>query len=383
MKYFLMFLTTFLIQLIITTEMNIIAPMAPFLSQYFNIKDSSVIMFNIGFSLVGLLIPVLGILADRYGKRKSLIVALISYVLGTLVSGFAKKALLFAVGRVFIGIGYFSLSGTNLSYLSEFIPYESRGRASGILRIAFGLAILFSPLYATNMISKYKTPMGAYLPLTTIGIISLLLLFKLPETKKSKDIKLNLGQLIEIFKDPVSFKSLLIVFLILSAPTMFYGFLGIYMSNYFKLSQVEVGYIYSLIAIGTILGIIFATIFTDRIGKERLSKVLLTLLLLALIPIVFSKSMWIMVGALIIAAIGLDGGWTAYQTLCSEINPQKRGTFMSLFYTINAITITVFSILGPIFYNIGGYRLITIISLINISIGLKIFYGMSIEEEIS
>lgn len=225
--------------------------------------------------------------------------------------------------------------------------------------------------------------MGAYLPLTTIGIISLLLLFKLPETKKSKDIKLNLGQLIEIFKDPVSFKSLLIVFLILSAPTMFYGFLGIYMSNYFKLSQVEVGYIYSLIAIGTILGIIFATIFTDRIGKERLSKVLLTLLLLALIPIVFSKSMWIMVGALIIAAIGLDGGWTAYQTLCSEINPQKRGTFMSLFYTINAITITVFSILGPIFYNIGGYRLITIISLINISIGLKIFYSMSIEEEIS
>lgn len=56
---------------------------------------------------------------------------------------------------------------------------------------------------------------------------------------------------------------------------------------------------------------------------------------------------------------------------------------MSLFYTINAITITVFSILGPIFYNIGGYRLITIISLINISIALKIFYSMSIEEEIS
>lgn len=380
MNFFLMFLTTFLIQLIIATEMNIIAPLAPFLAQYFNIKDSSVIMFNIGFSLVGLLVPILGVFADKYGKRKSLMVALIFFIGGTLISGLAKNPILFALGRIFIGIGYFSLSGTNLSYLSEFITYESRGKASGLLRTAFGIAILFSPLYATNMINKYGILESVYLPLTTIGAICLLLLFKLPETKKSQDVKVDINQLLTMLRNPVNYKSLMIIFFILAAPALLLSFLGIYISNYFNLNQVEIGYVYTIIAFGTILGIIFAALFTDKIGKEKLSRILFTLVLGALIPIVFSKSLKVIVGFLTLVTIGLDGGWTAYQTLCSEINPEKRGTFMSLFYTVNAITVTIYSLLGPVFYNIGGYKLLVIISIITTTIALKILYSMSIEK---
>ena len=239
--------------------MNIIAPLAPFLSQYFNIKDSSVIMFNIGFSLVGLLVPILGIFADKYGKRKSIMVALTFYIIGTLISGFALNPIVFALGRIFIGIGYYSLSGTILSYMSEFIPYEYRGKASGILRFAFGIAILFSPLYATNIINKYKVLNRVYLPLSIIGVISLILLFKLPETKKSQDVKFDIKELLTIVKNPMNYKSLLVIFLIPAAPALLMNFLGVYISNYFNLNQVEIGYVYSIIAIGTLLGIIFAT----------------------------------------------------------------------------------------------------------------------------
>ncbi len=194
MNLFLMFFYyLFFIQLIITMEMNFIGPLAPFLSQYFNMRDSSVVLFNIGFSLVGLLVPILGIFADKYGKRKSLMAALIFYISGTLISGFAKNPIVFALGRVFIGLGYFSLSGTNLSYLSEFIPYKSRGKASGILRTAFGFAILFSPVYAGNIISKYNNLSRVYFPpLTIIGFICFLLLLKLPETNKTPEAKLIL-----------------------------------------------------------------------------------------------------------------------------------------------------------------------------------------------
>ncbi|SHD77646.1 MFS transporter [Schnuerera ultunensis] len=382
MNFFLMFLTTFLIQLIIATEMNIIAPLAPFLSQYFNIKDSSVIMFNIGFSLVGLLVPILGVFADKYGKKKSLMVALIFFIGGTLVSGLAKNPILFALGRIFVGIGYFSLSGTNLSYLSEFVPYESRGKASGILRTAFGIAILFSPLYATNMINKYGVLESVYLPLTTIGVICLLLLFKLPETKKSKNVRLDINELLTMLRNPINYKSLMIIFFILAAPTLLLSFLGIYISNYFNLNQVEIGYLYTIVAFGTTLGIIFAALFTDKIGKEKLSRVLFTFVLVSLIPIVFSKSIRVIVGFLTLVTVGLDGGWTAYQTLCTEINPEKRGTFMSLFYTVNAITVTIYSILGPVFYNIGGYKLLVIISIITTSMALKILFSMSIEKNL-
>ncbi|CCQ97847.1 membrane hypothetical protein [[Clostridium] ultunense Esp] len=309
-------------------------------------------------------------------------VALIFFIGGTLVSGLAKNPILFALGRIFVGIGYFSLSGTNLSYLSEFVPYESRGKASGILRTAFGIAILFSPLYATNMINKYGVLESVYLPLTTIGVICLLLLFKLPETKKSKNVRLDINELLTMLRNPINYKSLMIIFFILAAPTLLLSFLGIYISNYFNLNQVEIGYLYTIVAFGTTLGIIFAALFTDKIGKEKLSRVLFTFVLVSLIPIVFSKSIRVIVGFLTLVTVGLDGGWTAYQTLCTEINPEKRGTFMSLFYTVNAITVTIYSILGPVFYNIGGYKLLVIISIITTSMALKILFSMSIEKNL-
>ncbi len=382
MRLFLMFFTTFFIQLIIATEMNLIAPLAPFLSQYFGIKDSSVILFNIGFSLVGVLVPILGVFADKYGKKKSLMTALVFFILGTIVSGFAKNPIIFALGRILIGIGYFSLSATNLSYLSEFVNYESRGKASGLLRGAFGVAILCSPLYATYMINKYKILKSVYLPLSVIGIICLLLLFKLPETKKSKDVKIDIKGLITMLKNPIHYKSLSIIFLILASPSLLLSFLGIYLSNEFNIGQIQIGYAYTLAALGTVIGIIFAALFTDKIGKEKLSRILFTIVLIALIPIAFINSTSFIIGSLIAITIGLDGGWTAYQTLCSEIEPEKRATFMSLFYTVNAITVTFYSALGPVLYNLGGYKLLIIVSIINTSIALKILYSMSIEKMI-
>lgn len=383
MNLFLMFVTTFLIQLVITIEMNLIAPLAPFISQYFNINPSSVIMFNIGFSFIGLLVPILGAFSDKYGKKKSLMIALVFHILGTLISGFAKTPIIFALGRISIGIGYFSLSGTNLSYLSEFIPYESRGKASGLLRSAFGIAILFSPLYATTMISKYEVLSSVYLPLTIIGSICLLLLARLPETKTQEDMNFNIKELFMVLKKPINYKTLVVAFLILATPSLLLSFLGIYLSKSFHLSQIGVGYIYTIVAGGTVIGILFAAFFTDRIGKEKLTRFFFLLVLISLIPMAFIKSLFPITGLLALMTIGIDGGWTSYQTLCSEINPQKRGTYMSLFYTVNAISMTIYSILGPIFYNSGGYRLLIIIAIVNAIIALKILYNTPIEEYIA
>ena len=148
------------------------------------------------------------------------------------------------------------------------------------------------------------------------------------------------------------------------------------------MDQVQVGFIYTIIAIGSVLGIIFAGLLADRIGKEKLSRFFYTLLFITTIPLFFLKSQILIVGMLIIFALGLDGGCTSYQALCSEINPKNRGTFMSLFYTVNAITVTLFSILGPIFYNLGGYKLLIAISMITSFAAIKIQYSIAIEQNI-
>lgn len=272
MNIILMFFTTFIIQFIIAMEMNLIGPLAPYLATYFSIEESSVMLFNLGYSAVGIFVPLLGVLADRHGKKRILSFALAVYILGTILAGMANTPILFAFGRIFIGLGYFSLSGTNLSYISEFISYEKRGKASGILRTAFGLAIIIGPLYATKMISIYNNIASVYFPLGVLGLVAFFLLVKLPETTTNPNVKLDTDQIYKIIKESESFKIFLSILLLLAAPSLMLGYLGVYLSNSFSLTQDKIGIVYTILALGSTLGIVISTFYSDKIGKLKLSK---------------------------------------------------------------------------------------------------------------
>lgn len=372
MPQVLIFITTCIIQFLIAIEMNLVGPLSPFLAQYYNLKSNQVILLNLGFSAVGILVPFLGIFSDRYGKKKMINIAVILFIIGTIISGLSKTPILFAFGRIFIGIGYYTLSGTNLSYVSEFISYENRGKASGILRIAFGAAVLFTPVYATTLVTKFNNIQSVYLPLTIVAAAALLLLQPLPETKLNTEARFNKQSFIDLLKDKRSLKILVSLIFITVAPTMFLSFLGLNLTNSFQFSQTQVGYVYTLVAIGTLAGISLAAIFTDRIGKLPFSKIAFAIMTLSLWGILFINNNIIYIGLSILFAVGIDGGWTAYQTYASEISTENRGTFMSLFYTMNAVTVFVFSVIGSAMFAIGGFKLTILISAISSVIGFVI-----------
>ncbi len=376
MNTFLIFLTTFIIQFIIAMEMNLIGPLAPYLAMYFNIRESSVMLFNLGYSAVGIFVPFLGVMADRHGKKKLLSFALTVYIVGTVLAGLANTPILFAFGRIFIGLGYFSLSGTNLSYISEFVSYENRGKASGILRCAFGLAIIIGPLYATKVISIFNNIGAVYLPLGILGLLALLMLFKLPETSKSADVKIDRMEILNIIKEPESFKIFFSILLLLAAPSLLLGYFGVYLSNSFNLSQEQIGIVYTVLAIGSTSGIIFSTVFSDKIGKLRLSRSFFTILVLSQLIVPYLSNIYVAVLLSALFTFGLDGGWTAYQTYASEMKVEKRGTFMSIFYTINALAVTVYSILGPIIFNAGGFKLAVSVGSISSILALVVIFRL-------
>ncbi len=381
MNQILIYITTFIIQFIIAIEMNMIGSIAPFLSQYFHIKPNLVVLFNLGFSSVGIFVPYLGILADRFGKKKIINIALIFFITGSLIASFSNSAILFAFSRIFIGLGYYTLSGTNLSYVSEFINYENRGKASGILRTAFGIATVFTPIYATSLITKFNNLSSVYLPFVVLGIIAFILLLKLPETNINENSKLDKEGFLNLLRDSRSKKIFASIFFITSAPTLTLSFFGIFLAEKFHLNQVQIGYGYTIAAIGTISGILLASIFADKIGKLKISRIFFIFMIVAQIPLPYFKSPILISIFAAIFAIGLDGGWTAYQTFATEISPQNRGTFMNLFYTTNALTVTFYSLVGSFIYSIGGYYLAVGIGLISSVIGVILVSSLKEKQE--
>lgn len=380
MKRKFMFLTTVLIQLIIASEMAIIGPLSPFLALYFGIDQSMVILLSLGYSVVGFLVPYLGVFGDKFGKKRSISISLILLILGSIIGALAKSAFIFAFARIFIGFAYFSLSATNLSYISEFVSYSNRGKASGMLRFAFAMSILGSPMVSAFLVDKYNNLAVIYIPFAIVALVALVFLTQLPETKKYPDVVVNKKEFLSLLQNPIAKKMLVTVFLILTAPTLILNYLGIYLINNFNVSQVNIGTIYTIAAIGTVIGTFFSGIFSDRIGKYKLAKILFAIMLTAIIPIPFVKNIILIILLAILFSFGMDGGWTSYQTLASEIFPEKRGTFMSLIYTVNAITITFYSLVGPVIYRIGGFPLLIIIASVFSSIALYIIGTLKIEE---
>ena len=372
----LMFFTTFIIQFIIAMEMNLIGPLAPYLATYFNINDSSVMLFNLGYSAVGIFVPFLGVMADRHGKKRILSFALGVYIFGTILAGLANTPILFAFGRIFIGLGYFSLSGTNLSYISEFVSYKNRGKASGILRTAFGMAIIIGTLYASKMLQIVSNIAAVYIPLGILGLIAFLLLFKLPETTKNSNVKLDKTEIFEIIKEPESFKTFLSLLLLLAAPSLMLGYLGVYLSNSFNLTQENIGIIYTILALGSTLGIILSTLFSDKVGKLKLAKIFFIILVLSQLAVPYLSNLIFPIILCTLFTMGLDGGWTAYQTYASEMQTERRGTFMSIFYTVNALAVTIYSVLGPIIFNAAGFKLAVGVGSVSSALALFVIFKL-------
>ena len=378
MNLFLIFAVTFLIQFLIAFESSFISPIIPYLSGYFNIKESSVIYINIGFSLVGLLSPFFGMLVDKYGKRKAMMVSLMFFVLGTIIGGWAPNPLFFALGRMVIGVGNVTLGATLLSYISDFIPYSKRGRAAGILRIAFALSIMLSPIYSTNMV-KYLNLTYLYWSTTIFGIIVLLLSFRLPEDINTDDstlVTLNLKEVFTIMKNPITIGFLTFQFLIVISPIVVYSFLAIWLKNSFNISQDQIGYVFTLAAIGTVLGVVLSAAFSDRIGKVRFAKISFVLMTLSLAPVPYVKSIYFAVILIILYTIGLDGGWSAFQTISSEVYPKRRTVFMTLLFFMNSICSLLFILIGPTLFDFGGYLLIIWIATITSGLSLVILFRL-------
>lgn len=366
----LVFVCVFIIQLIIALEMNFIGPLAPFLANYFGIKGSNVILLNLGYSLSGVFVPFIGYLSDKYGKKRFILYGLIFFVLGSIVCGFSKNAILFSIGRVFIGISYFTLMSTLLSYLSDFINYDNRGKANGVMRFSFSLAILISPVYASFIVNNYNSLKYVYLPLAIIAIVPFVILIFLPDSRRVETPKLSINNIVKIAKKPKNSLILTSLFLIITAPTLIYNYLGLHLSSNFNFTQSSIGSFYSIIAIGTIIGVISSALLSDRVGNLKYSKLFFFICLMSLLPLGFTNNLLLLTVSSFIFALGLDGGFSAFQTYITEVEKEMRGTFLSLMYTVNALTITFYSITARSLYEFGGMKIISIISFIFILLGL-------------
>ncbi|KIK58928.1 hypothetical protein GYMLUDRAFT_44966 [Collybiopsis luxurians FD-317 M1] len=139
------------------------------------------------------ILPLSGGLAQIFGRRITLLGALLLFALGSALSG-AASSMPFLIGaRTVQGIGAGGIAGLNQIVVSDLVPLRDRGTFSGILALFAMMAVCSAPVIAGALTDHGKWRWLFYLNLFTSGLcgalIGLLLNLKRPAGTLSQKLR--------------------------------------------------------------------------------------------------------------------------------------------------------------------------------------------------
>lgn len=316
------------------------------------IKELRLPPHNIGllitaFTVPGVfLTPVLGVLADRFGRKKILAPSLFLFALAGGACAFSQNFHVLLGLRLLQGIGAAALPSMNATLIGDLYSGSERDAAMGLNASVLSLGTASYPaLGGVLAAAGWQYPF--FLPLLAIPV-GLLVLFVLrnPEPKNSQPLRGYLNGIWKVLRNRQVaglFIATLAIFIILYGSYLTY--LPLLLNHSFKASSVVIGLIMSGMSCTMALTAAQMGRLTKIYAKKTLIQAAFALYALSLLLIPFVPQLWLLLLpiALFGAAMGINV--PCLQTMLAGLAPlEYRGAFMS----VNGMILRLGQTLGPL-----------------------------------
>jgi SHS family lactate transporter-like MFS transporter len=277
-----------------------------------------------------------GIVADRFGRRPTLMIDIMFYSVVELLSGFAPSLTALVILRALYGIAMGGEWGVGASLTMETIPPKTRGIVSGLLQAGYPSGYLLAAvLYGTSY--HFLGWRGMFM----VGALpAFLVLFIRRNVEESPAWQQRQGQPRATGANIKGrWKLFLYVIILMTAFNSFsHGTQDIY-PTFLEVQHKYPPQIVSTIAViynlGAILGGIVFGAFSEHIGRRR-AIVTAALLALPVIPL------WALSNHVVLLSIGafliqffVQGAWGVIPVHLNELSPDSvRGTFPGFTYQL-------------------------------------------------
>lgn len=345
-----------ILQFVVTFEMTMVMPLAPIIAETYAVLPANVALLNLGFAASGLLSPIFGYLADYFSMKRILQFSTLLFSIGCLIV-YTNTLTGYILGRLILGIGYFNLSSIIMSYTSLIVDTRKLGSIAGLYKIAFALGAFASPAIG-GWIAVRLGFRSIYLLLAILGIAGVFSLQLLPEKKVEAEIPLRTSDAFALLTDK---KALLMI-----AANFFLSIPGVYFYNYLSVhlaerhvSQANISVFYSTVAFGSIIAGILIMLFSDRVGKRKMSIGSTALSGLFLIPFLVTKNPLLLAGFLF--GLAYDTIWGLFYPAGSTFYRTKSATFLTILGSVTSLTTFFSNATAPMVYEKGGFALLVVI----------------------
>jgi MFS transporter, SHS family, lactate transporter len=301
------------------------------IAQEFHQSDRAIalsITLTLAFRPVGAFI--FGYLADQFGRRGPLMLALVFYSVIELLSGLAPNYVTFLVLRALFGIGMGGEWGVGTSLAMEAAPKERRGLLSGLLQQGYAAGYLLAALCYL-----FVYPRFGWRPLFFLGglpaLLALYVRFRVKESDVWKKTKQANGKdFVRVVA--IHWKLLLYIALFMAGLQLTtHGTQDMYptfLERYRHLDTSDRAWITSVSMIGAIAGGLLFGFFSDRWGRRRMIIVALVGALLAIPLWAFGLSKIAIVAGAVVMQLLIQGAMGIVPAHLSELAPNSARGFI-------------------------------------------------------
>jgi MFS transporter, SHS family, lactate transporter len=280
-----------------------------------------------------------GLMADRFGRRPTLMVDIIAYSVFELASAFAPSLKVFLIMRACFGIAMGGEWGVGAALAFETLPKEGRGFFSGLLQEGYVVGYLVAALVYGTLF-----PIVGWRGMFVIGALPAFLVIyirsKVDESpawlqgRVSRKAESRLAK--DILKYLGSFSFLVV--LMFAFNSFSHGTQDLYptfLQKNHQLSPETVGVIAVIYNIGALLGGIFFGTWSERIGRRR-AIVVAALLAIPAIPLwAYSRTAPLLALGGFLMQFMVQGAWGVIPAHLNELSPASvRGTFPGFAYQL-------------------------------------------------
>jgi len=323
-----------------------ITPAFPKIVNELGISPRSVGLLITVFTLPGIfLTPVMGVLADRFGRKKILAPSLILFSVAGIGCFFTRDFETLLGMRLLQGVGSASLGALNVTLIGDLYSGKQRtaamGYNSGVLSVGTAIYPVIGGAMATlEWYYPFILPVVA-LPVAVLVLTAL----KTPEP-------ISKGSLAEYLSGTyTSVKNRRVIGLFTAGIVTFGILFGAYLTNYpllmwgtFKVSPLVIGAIMSSMSLSTAITSWKLGWLAGKFPERTLLKMSYLIYAVSLVMIPLSPNLWILVLPTVLAGVANGINIPTIHSILSELAPmERRGVFMS----INGMMLRLGQTAGP------------------------------------
>ena len=325
-----------------------VTPAFPTIVRELGVSSGQVGLLITVFTLPGIVMTsVLGVLSDRYGRKKILVPALLLFGLAGGACAFARTFDLLLTLRFFQGMGAAALGTLNVTVIGDI--YDGRERSAAL---GYNSSVLSVGTASYPAIGGLLATFGWFYPfaLPFLAIpIGMIVLFSLknPEPRNDDTLKDYFGSVWENLRDREVVGLIgtsLLTFIVLFGPQISY--LPILMNARFDAPSYVIGAVLSSASLTTALTSTQLGRLTGRFPEKSLLKAAFVLYAIALLAVAFTPSLPLLLFPAVLFGVAQGINLpNVFSLLNAHAPTENRGAFMAT----NGMSLRAGQTIGPLF----------------------------------